>query len=138
MHDKWEGNQLLGYDIAIIKLDRPTCVQPVKFIGKKDPDQDSFTVFGFGRTGSSGEFPSELQGGDLKLISRAECNKSFDLPMKTGPDTVCFKTAEGFAGVCTGLLCLLCRSSSVRAALMFYISRRRGNSNCSRPLLAGL
>ena len=121
MHDKWEGNRLLGYDIAIIKLDRPTCVQPVKFIGKRDSVQEQLTIFGFGRTGSSGEFPSELHGGDLELITRSECNKRYNLPMKTGPDTVCFKAAGGVAGVCAGLLCLLSWNLFVRAALMFYV-----------------
>ena len=123
MHDKWEGNRLLGYDIAIIKLDRPTCVQPVKFIGKRDSVQEHFTVFGFGRTGSSGEFSSELEGGHLKFISRSECNKNFNLPVKMGWDSVCFKTAGGVAGICAGFSHLNFVSLSQCISPM---SRRRG------------
>jgi len=79
-------------------------VRPIRFIGKRQKEQETFLAFGFGRTGTTGIFSSDnLQGANLTFIPRSICNKRFELSNRVGWDHICFQSTTNGASMCTGL-----------------------------------
>eukprot|EP00210_Caulerpa_lentillifera_P000399 g389.t1 len=103
VHDSWNGNKEDGYDLAVLKLNEETCVRPVRFLGRRYSEQDTFLAVGFGRTGATGVFSSDnLQGANLTYIPRRICNERFQLTNRVGWKHLCFQSTANGASICTG------------------------------------
>ena len=102
-HEEWNGSQLDGHDLAIIKLDSPVCVTPVKYIGKQNPKQKEFQIIGYGRTYSKGTFSSsEIHAGNVTFTSHKSCSSW--IKTNAPKSTNCIRATVGGSGLCAGSL----------------------------------
>lgn len=73
---------------------------PVKYLGKRDPKRETFTAFGYGRTGAGGKYSTYLQGANVTYIDHDICNKKFNVTITKRE--ACFRVTTGGAGICLG------------------------------------
>lgn len=96
--DEWNGDPRNGFDLALLKLDKKSCMKPIPIAGKnfKIPTVDSLIFMGWGRLGSTGAFTSRLQVANMTYIEMEECKMSL-VRSDVTKEMVCTKgvTTEG-------------------------------------------
>ncbi|GMH42062.1 hypothetical protein BSKO_09981 [Bryopsis sp. KO-2023] len=99
--ESWTGDVIDGSDIAILKLDKPSCLLPMPILGTKLKPSQELEFLGFGRSSIGGSFSFLLQAGKFKYVTNKRCAKAFDLKEDLTFRSVCIKGPNS-AGVCAG------------------------------------
>lgn len=101
-HPDWTGDTRDGNDLVILKLNKKTCLTPIKNFGKAEVSRgDVLQFFSYGRSGETSAFSNTLQTGPFSFIPQSACQKRFDLDLRD--NEMCFNGDGGVVGVCTGI-----------------------------------
>lgn len=91
IHESYTGDPRGGYDIAVIKLNKPSCLEPVPFIGRQTDAGEVYILLGFGRTGFNAPFATALLGANVTNFNINQCNKIFGADPPLDERKVCTK-----------------------------------------------
>ncbi|GMH40226.1 hypothetical protein BSKO_08130 [Bryopsis sp. KO-2023] len=97
----WTGDPLDGSDIAILKLDKPTCLKPIPALGNRMKPNQEVNFLGYGRSSIGGSFSYILGAGKFRYLTNKNCSATFDLKTKLTFNDICIKGPNS-AGVCVG------------------------------------
>ena len=83
MHPKWSVGEKArslgnGYDLAVIKLNKPSEKTPIKVHEKTNITADFLNFVGLGRQSVDSRFASNLQVSRVSVLSKADCEKAYD------------------------------------------------------------
>lgn len=102
-HPDWNGFSQDGNDIAVLRMDSPTCVAPIPSIGGPVLTGQNTTYLGFGRTSVSGPFSTDLLFGEFTTQAASTCTSNGAAPVGTGAvSTFCTRGPGGNGGLCEG------------------------------------
>ncbi|GMH42063.1 hypothetical protein BSKO_09982 [Bryopsis sp. KO-2023] len=103
MHPGWTGLRQFGNDLAILKMNAPTCVKTIPAIGTHQLFSMPSIFLGFGRTSTNGPFPNKLLAGKFTAFGEQTCrdNQAYPISGNAG-ETYCAKGPSGTGGVCEG------------------------------------
>eukprot|EP00210_Caulerpa_lentillifera_P005705 g5456.t1 len=103
IHESYTGDPKDGFDIAMIKLNKPTCLKPVPFIGRQTSPGEVYTLLGFGRTGPKLPFSTALLGANVTNYNIRQCNEIFGANPPLDDRKVCTKNSScNCASSCEG------------------------------------
>eukprot|EP00803_Ostreobium_quekettii_P004787 evm.model.scf_1944.1 EVM.evm.TU.scf_1944.1 scf_1944:2617-8819(-) len=102
-HPQWKQDRWRSNDLAMLRLERDSCVDPVLLPedGQKTP---GFALFGgFGRTTPDGGFVPGLRVGNFSMESHSKCNKGQELSQMAVKPMMCVRgTTSEAGGLCAG------------------------------------
>jgi len=101
--DQWDGNAANGYDIAILKLERMSCMEPVPLAkqGFELPTVGSIVLLGYGRLDKVGRFSDVLLAANMTHVPTDACNTNFVIDTLVTEEMLCAR-GETTAGLCAG------------------------------------
>ena len=67
-----------GYDLALIKLNKPSGKKPVKLQKKNAKTGNTLNFVGLGRQSSRGGFSSTLQVGSVSVLDKDNCEEAYN------------------------------------------------------------
>lgn len=103
IHPFWSGVKKSGNDLALLKMDYPTCVERFPAIGSQSTLAQTNLFLGFGRTSTDGPFPNDLLVGNFKTFDAQICQQNQATPLFAHPGaSFCAKNEKGNGGTCEG------------------------------------
>ena len=101
---QWDGNAANGYDIAILKLERKSCMEPVPLAkqGFEVPTVGSIVLLGYGRLDKVGGFSDVLVAANMSHVPTDACNTNFVINTSVTEEMLCAR-GETTAGLCAGM-----------------------------------
>ena len=83
VHPKWftgkkARNLGNGYDLAVIKLNKPSEKTPIKIQRKTRRTAESLNFVGLGRQSENSGFASNLQVAKMSILRKTHCEKAYD------------------------------------------------------------
>eukprot|EP00803_Ostreobium_quekettii_P007652 evm.model.scf_612.1 EVM.evm.TU.scf_612.1 scf_612:7259-10563(+) len=74
---QWNGNPRNGYDVALLKLEKAACMDPIPIADQEFNmmANESLLYLGWGRFGGGGAFSDVLQAADMVWISNDDCSE---------------------------------------------------------------
>lgn len=102
VHPEWNGDRRQGHNIAILKMDARTSIDPIRIPKSYIQLQDRESLFGlgWGRSSSSGSFTDSLQVATLPFVVTWKCNRLGLMGGAVHPNYIC-AGGQG-AGMCEG------------------------------------
>ena len=83
MHPKWFTDEKAkklgnGYDLAVIKLNKPSEKTPIRIQGIGHRTLDSLKLVGLGKQSEPSGFASNLHVAKMSLLNQTHCEKAYD------------------------------------------------------------
>lgn len=101
-HPDWNGHLEDGNNLAILKLDEETCVEPIPQLGADDAENRRDLPFvGYGRRGDTGDFSHELILALFNTFNASYCNERYELDPPLTHRELCVR-GESSVGMCAG------------------------------------
>ena len=106
-HPNWTGVKEDGYDLALLKLQRDSCLMfPIELAPEDfefpDPANTTYLFAAFGRDDELGAFSLQLQAGDWRIIPNDECQANFTQPGTVITDQMLCARGAATPGLCQG------------------------------------
>lgn len=101
-HPDWNGILEDGNNLAILKLEEETCVEPIFQLGADDAqNQRDLPFMGYGRTGNRGDHSHHLLVALFNTFNASYCNERYEVDPPLTHRELCAR-GQNTVGMCVG------------------------------------
>lgn len=98
-----QNNPRAPGNLALLKLNEPTCLKPIPYIGGNFKDYNPVTILGFGSDGITPNFSPTLLFASFRIFDNEECESTYGNGQKIYSEHFCGKNIEcDCVSVCRG------------------------------------